>query len=185
MRAVAVNRFGGPEVLERIDLPTPQIGAGDALLNLEYAGINFIDIYMRSGRYARSQTYQTPLPMTLGMEGAGTVAAVGSDVTSVKAGDRVGYCIVRGSYAEQAAVPAWKLVKIPDDVPLDVATTLMLQGLTAHYLTHSAFRIEPGHTALIHAGAGGVGQLLIQLAKLRGARVIATTGTGDKAAIAT
>jgi len=103
----------------------------------------------------------------------------------VKAGDRVGYCIVRGSYAEQAAVPAWKLVKIPDDVPLDVATTLMLQGLTAHYLTHSSFRIEPGHTALVHAGAGGVGQLLIQLAKLRGAKVIATTGTSDKAAIAT
>ena len=185
MRAVAVNRFGGPEVLELIDVPAPQLAAGDALVNLEFAGINFIDIYMRSGRYARSQTYQTPLPMTLGMEGAGTVAAVGSDVTSVAPGDRVGYCIARGSYAEQAAVPAWKLVRIPDDVPLDSATALMLQGLTAHYLTHSAFRIEPGHTALVHAGAGGVGQLLIQLAKLRGAKVIATTGTAEKAAIAT
>jgi NADPH2:quinone reductase len=185
MRAIAVNRFGGPDVLELIDAPLPQVGAGEALVKIEYAGINFIDIYMRSGRYARSQTYQTPLPMTIGMEGAGTVGAVGTGVTNVQVGDRVGYCIVRGSYAEYAAVPAWKLVRIPDDVPLDIATALMLQGLTAHYLTHSAFRIEPGHTALVHAGAGGVGQLLIQLAKLRGARVIATTGTSEKAAIAT
>jgi NADPH2:quinone reductase len=184
MRAVAVHRFGGPEVLALTEMPQPAIGSGDALVKLDYAGINFIDIYMRSGRYARSQTYQTPLPMTIGMEGGGTVAAIGADVKNVREGDRVAYCIVRGSYAEYAAVPAWKLVRIPSDVPLDIATALMLQGLTAHYLTHSAFRLEAGQTALVHAGAGGVGQLLIQLAKSRGARVIATAGSEEKAAIA-
>ena len=185
MRAVAVTRFGGPEVLELIDVSRPTPKPGEALVRLEQAGINFIDIYMRSGRYARSATYQTPLPMTIGMEGGGTVEAVGEGVANVAPGDRVAYCIVRGSYAEFAAVPAWRLVRVPDDVPLDVGTALMLQGLTAHYLTHSAFRIEPGSVALVHAGAGGVGQLLIQLAKLRGATVIATAGSDEKAAIAT
>ena len=184
MRAVAVTRFGGPEVLELIDAPAPQPKAGEALVRIEVAGINFIDIYMRSGRYARSATYQTPLPMTIGMEGGGVVAAVGEGVTHVKPGDRVAYCIVRGSYAELACVPAWRLVRLPDDVPVDVGTTLMLQGLTAHYLTHSAFRIEPGSVALVHAAAGGVGQLLVQLVKLRGGTVIATTGSEEKAAIA-
>lgn len=184
MRAIAVHRFGGPEVLEPTEMPEPAMGPADALVKLDYAGINFIDIYMRSGRYARSQTYKTPLPMAIGMEGGGIVVAVGAEVRNLREGDRVAYCIVRGSYAEYAAVPAWKLVKVPAQVPLDVATALMLQGLTAHYLTHSAFRLEPGHTALVHAGAGGVGQLLIQLAKARGARVIATAGSEDKAAIA-
>jgi NADPH2:quinone reductase len=122
--------------------------------------------------------------MTIGMEGAGTVEAIGAGVTNVAPGDRVAYCIVRGSYAEYAAVPAWRLVRVPAEVPLDVATTLMLQGLTAHYLTHSAFPIAPGNIALVHAGAGGVGQLLIQLVKLRGGTVIATAGSEEKAAIA-
>jgi NADPH2:quinone reductase len=184
MRAIAVTRFGGPEVLELIAAPMPQPKPGEALVKLDCAGVNFIDIYMRSGRYARSATYQTPLPMTIGMEGGGTVQAVGADATNVRPGDRVAYCIVRGSYAEYATVPAWRLVRLPEDVPLDVGTALMLQGLTAHYLTHSAFRIEPGSIALVHAGGGGVGQLLIQLAKLRGATVIATAGSDEKAAIA-
>jgi NADPH2:quinone reductase len=185
MRAVAVTRFGGPEVLEPIEVPRPEPGAGEALVRLEFAGINFIDVYMRSGRYARSTTYQTPLPMIIGMEGGGVVVAVGTGVDAVKPGDRVAYCIVRGSYAEYAYVPAWRLVRLPDDVPMPIGTALMLQGLTAHYLTHSAYRIEPGTVALVHAAAGGVGQLLTQLVKLRGGTVIATAGSEEKAAIAT
>ena len=175
MRAVAVTEFGGPEKLALIDVPVPKPAAGEALVKLEYAGVNFIDVYMRSGEYARSQTYKTPLPMVVGMEGIGTVEG---------SGVRVAYCIVRGSYAEYAAVPAWRLVKVPADVPSPVAVTLMLQGLTAHYLSHSAFALERGHTCLVHAAAGGVGQLLVQCAKLRGATVIGTAGSAEKAAIA-
>jgi len=175
MRAVAVTEFGGPEKLALIDVPVPKPAAGEALVKLEYAGVNFIDVYMRSGEYARSQTYKTPLPMVVGMEGIGTVEG---------SGVRVAYCIVRGSYAEYAAVPAWRLVKVPADVPSPVAVTLMLQGLTAHYLSHSAFALEKGHTCLVHAAAGGVGQLLVQCAKLRGATVIGTAGNAEKAAIA-
>lgn len=181
MRAVAVTEFGGPEKLALIDVPVPQPAAGEALVKLEYAGLNFIDIYMRSGEYARSQTYQTPLPMVVGMEGVGTVA---SPADGLAVGERVAYCIVRGSYAEYAAVPAWKLVKVPADVPSPVAVTLMLQGFTAHYLSHSAFPLEKGHACLVHAAAGGVGQLLVQCAKLRGATVIGTAGNPEKAAIA-
>jgi len=184
VKAVAIAQFGGPESLQYMDWAEPASGAGEAVVKLDYAGINFIDVYMRSGQYARSHTYQTPLPMTIGMEGGGTVAALGAGVTGLNVGDRVAYCIVRGSYAQYAAVPAWKLVRVPDDVPLPVATALMLQGNTAHYLSHSLFALGPGHTCLVHAGAGGVGQLLIQLAKLRGATVIATVGNRDKAAIA-
>jgi len=181
MRAVAVTEFGGPEKLALIDAPVPRPAAGEALVKLEYAGLNFIDIYMRSGEYARSQTYKTPLPMVVGMEGIGTVV---SPANELSVGDRVAYCIVRGSYAEYAAVPAWKLVKVPADVPSPVGVTLMLQGLTAHYLSHSAFPLERGQTCLVHAAAGGVGQLLVQCAKLRGATVIGTAGSVEKAAIA-
>ncbi len=184
MRAVAVTEFGGPEKLALIDAPVPQPAAGEALVKLEYAGLNFIDIYMRSGEYARSQTYKTPLPMVVGMEGVGTVSALGPGVEGLAIGQRVAYCIVRGAYAEYAAVPAWKLVRVPQDVPSTVAVTLMLQGLTAHYLSHSAFRLEQAHTCLVHAAAGGVGQLLVQCAKLRGATVIGTAGSAEKAAIA-
>jgi len=184
MRAVAVTAFGGPEELGLIEVAQPEPGRGEALVKLDYAGINFIDIYMRSGHYARSHTYQTPLPMVLGMEGAGTVAALGPEANGVSVGERVAYCIVRGAYAEYAAVPAWKLVPIPADVPLPIATALTLQGITAHYLSHSAFVLGPGHACLVHAAAGGVGQLLVQLAKLRGATVIATVGSPEKAAIA-
>ncbi len=183
MKAVAVAEFGGPGSLRYVDWPRPEPGAGEAVVKVEYAGINFIDVYMRSGHYARSHTYRTPLPMVIGMEGGGTVAARGEGVNDLAEGDRVAWCIVRGSYAQYASVPAWKLVKVPDDVPLPVATALMLQGSTAHYLSHSVFPLGAGHTCLIHAGAGGVGQLLIQLAKLRGAAVIATVGDRDKADI--
>src|SRR3984893_18926608 len=136
-----VSGVGGPENLQLMEMPEPAPRAGEALVKSEYAGVNFIDIYMRSGRYAKSNTYKTPLPMIIGMEGGGTVAALGEDVSGLKEGDRVAYCIVRGSYAPFAAVPTWKLVKIPAEVPMAMATALMLQSLTAHYLTPSAFHL--------------------------------------------
>jgi len=185
VRAAGISAFGGPERLELMNVPQPLPAPGEALVKIEYAGINFIDIYMRSGHYARSHTYPTPLPMTLGMEAGGTVAAIGEGVGHLGVGERVAYCPVRGAYAEYAAVPAWRLVKVPDDVPMRSAIALMLQGLTAHYLSHSVFALGAGRTCLIHAAAGGVGQLLTQLAKLRGATVIATAGSPEKVRIAT
>lgn len=184
MKTISVPRFGGPDVLEAMDRPQPVPGAGEVLVKIEYAGINFIDVYMRSGFYANSHTYQTPLPMTIGMEGGGTVAALGGGVSGLAVGDRVSYAPFRGSYAEYAVVPAWRLVKVPPAVPMDVAVALMLQGYTAHYLSHACFPLAAGQTCLVHAGAGGVGQLLIQLAKIRGATVIATVGAPDKTVIA-
>jgi len=184
MKTISIPAFGGPEQLQLLELPQPRPAAGEVLVKLEYAGLNFIDVYMRSGNYARSQTYKTPLPMTLGMEGAGTVAVTGPGVSDFNVGDRVAYCIVRGSYAEFAVVPAAKLVRVPAAVPLEIATSLMLQGCTAHYLSHSAYELKPGSSCLVHAAAGGVGQLLTQLAKLRGATVLATAGSAEKAAIA-
>ena len=184
MKAVQIDRFGAPEELHLAETPQPRPGPGEALVRLGIAGVNFIDVYMRNGAYARSDTYKTPLPMTLGMEGAGEVVEVGSGIAGLAPGDAVAYCLSRGSYAEYAAVPAWRLVKVPREVPLPIATALMLQGCTAHYLTHSTFPLGPGHTCLVHAAAGGVGQLLVQLAKLRGARVLATVGSEEKAGIA-
>lgn len=181
MKAMAIARFGGPEDLRLMDFPDPEPAAGEALVKIEYAGVNFIDIYMRNGEYAKSHTYPTPLPMTIGMEGGGSVTALGEGVTDLKVGDRVAYCLVRGSYAPYAAVPACRLVSIPQEVPTRIAVALMLQGVTAHYLSHSAFALEPGTVCLVHAGAGGVGQLLIQLAKARGALVITTVGDREKA----
>ncbi|UCH75220.1 MAG: quinone oxidoreductase [Rhodospirillales bacterium] len=184
MKAIGVNEFGGPETLHLLDLDRPQPGPGEVLVKVDYAGVNYIDVYMRSGIYKRSTTYETPLPMVLGMEGAGTVETWGPEVEGFRPGDAVAWCLARGAYAEYAVVPAWRLVRIPAGVPPSVATALMLQGMTAHYLSHSAFPLEAGQTCLIHAAAGGVGQLLVQLAKLRGARVIATVGTREKAELA-
>lgn len=184
MRAIQVAAFGGPEQLALVETDRPQPGPGEALVAVAIAGVNYIDVYMRDGSYARSHTYRTPLPMTLGMEGAGTVAALGEGAEGVAVGDRVAWCLSRGAYADYAAVPAWKLTRIADDLPVEIATALMLQGRTAHYLSHSAFPLAPGHTCLVHAGAGGVGQLLIQLARRRGATVIATVGSPQKAEIA-
>jgi NADPH2:quinone reductase len=179
-----IRHFGAADELTLIELPPPEPGPGEARVRLDLSGVNFIDVYMRDGSYARSRTYVTPLPMTLGMEGCGTVDAVGAGVESCRPGDRVAYCLARGSYADYAVVPAWRLVPVPPGVPSAIATALMLQGSTAHYLTHSAFRLEPGMTCLVHAGAGGVGQLLVQLAKRRGARVLATVGSPEKAELA-
>jgi NADPH2:quinone reductase len=184
MKAIRIARFGGPDVMEYGDWPQPSPGPGEVLVKLDYSGVNFTEVYQRAGLYARSQTYKTPLPMVIGSEGGGSVAALGEGVDGLQTGDRVSYCIVRGSYAEYAAVPAWRLVKVPDDVPITIATALMLQGFTAHYLSHSAFPLKPGDSCLVHAGAGGVGQLLIQMAKIRGATVLTTVGSAEKAAIA-
>ena len=184
MKAIQVSEYGGRDRLRLVDVTMPEPRETEALVRMRYAGVNFIDVYMREGHYRHSATYGAALPMTLGMEGGGTVEKVGSGVESLKVGDRVAYCLSRGSYAEYAVVPAWKLVKVPAEVPLDVATTLMLQGCTAHYLSHSLFALGPAHSCLVHAGAGGVGQLLIQLARLRGARVLATVGSAGKAEIA-
>ncbi len=184
MKAIHVTRYGGPEVLALVETAVPEPGEGEALVRLDYAGINFIDVYTRKGEYAKSATYANRPPFTLGREGAGTVADLGPGVDELASGDRVAYCLVPGAYAEYALVPAWRLVKVPEAVSLPVATTLMLQGCTAHYLCHSLFPIEAGQSCLIHAAAGGVGQLLVQLAKLRGAEVFATVGSEEKASLA-
>lgn len=184
MKAILVEKFGGPERLTLAEVPVPQPGPGEMLVRLTYAGVNYIDVYMRDGSYARSHTYQTPLPMTIGMEGAGCVEEVGAGVTDFEIGDRVAYCLSRGTYAEFAVVPAWKAVRVPTDVDLSVATALMLQGSTAHYLSRTAYPLKRGDICLVHAGAGGVGQLLIQLAKRAGATVIATVGSEDKVPLA-
>ncbi len=184
MRAVRVGAYGGSEQLIVSEVPVPEPGAGDVLVKIEIAGVNFIDVYLRTGVFKDSVTYPNTPPFTPGMEGGGRIEAVGAGVEGLSPGDRVAYCVERGSYAEYAVVPAWKLVRVPDETPMEIAVALQLQGMTAHYLTHSLFPLEPGHTCLIHAGAGGLGQLAIQLAKARGARVLTTVGTPEKAEIA-
>ena len=179
MKAIRVHTCGGPEALryEDVAVPTPQ--AGEALVKVAAAGVNFIDVQHRAGRYK-----PPALPFTLGSEAAGTVTAVGPGVTDVAVGDRVAYAMVLGSYAEYAAVPARRLVKVPAAVELRTAAAVMLQGLTAHYLTHSTFALKAGDTALVHAAAGGAGQLITQVARLRGATVYGTAGGEAKGAIA-
>ena len=176
MKAIRVHQHGGPEVLSYEDAPDPSPAPDQAVVKIDAAGVNFIDIYFRTG------LYKTDLPFTNGQEAAGVVTAVGTDVSDLQIGDRVAYAGVAGSYAEYAAVPAARLVKLPDGVATRTAAAVMLQGMTVHYLTHSTFPLKPGHTALVHAAAGGVGLLLVQVAKMRGARVIGTCSTAEKAA---
>jgi NADPH2:quinone reductase len=178
MQAIQVSQVGGPEVLVPTDLPVPTPKPNEALVQIKAAGINFIDVYFREGRYP------TPVPFVNGQEAAGVVTEVGSEVTTLKPGDRVAYTSALGSYAEYAAVPASRLVKIPDELDFEQAAAAMLQGMTAHYLIHSSYPLKKGETALIHAAAGGVGLLLVQMAKQIGARVIATAGTHEKAQLA-
>ena len=184
MKAIRIAEYGGSETLVLGDVDAPEPGEGEALVKIAYAGVNFIDVYMRGGVFKKLDTYPNEPPFTPGMEGAGTVEAFGPGVDNVAVGDTVAYCLEVGSYAELAVVPAWKLVKVPEGVPLDIATALQLQGMTAHYLTHSLFPLAEGHTCLTHAGAGGMGQLAVQLAKMRGAEVIVTVGSPEKAEIA-
>jgi NADPH2:quinone reductase len=178
MRAIRVHNYGGPEVLMLEDVPIPEPTTGAARVKLQASGVNFIDVYQRSGLYPQK------LPFTLGMEGAGVVDAVGEGVTEVKAGDRVAYAMISGSYAEYAVVPAARLAPLPGNLDAQAGAALMLQGMTAHYLAHSAYPLKNGDTALVHAAAGGVGLLLVQIAKMRGARVIGTVSTAAKAQLA-
>jgi NADPH2:quinone reductase len=178
MKSILVKEPGGPEKMELVEVPTPSPGPKQALVRIAASGVNFIDIYFRIG------LYKADLPITLGNEAAGTVEAVGSEVTEVAPGDRVAYAMARGSYAEYAAVPAAQLVKIPDHVDFQTAAAAMLQGMTAHYLTHSTWPLKSGDTCLVHAAAGGAGGLIVQMAKMLGARVFGTVSTPEKAAIA-
>jgi len=178
MKAVRVHNFGGAEVLKNEEIAVPEPKAGEARVKIEAIGLNYIDIYQRTG------LYPLPLPFTLGREAAGLVDATGPNVTEVKVGDRVAYAMEPGAYAEYAVVPAWKLVPVPANLDILSAAATMLQGMTAHYLTHSTYALKKGETALIHAAAGGVGLLLIQIAKNLGATVIATVGTEAKAELA-
>jgi NADPH:quinone reductase len=178
VKAIVVESPGGPEQLHFEDVPTPTPGPGQALVKIDAAGVNYIDVYLRTG------LYKTPLPGIPGQEGAGVVEAVGPDVGEVAPGDRVAYATGRESYAEYAVVPASALVKIPDSIGSQAAAAAMLQGMTAHYLTHSTYPLKEGEVALVHAAAGGVGLLLIQMAKMRGARVLGTVSTQAKADLA-
>jgi NADPH2:quinone reductase len=178
MKAIQVSQVGGPEVLALRDVATPEVKPNEALVQIKAAGVNFIDVYFREGRYP------APLPFINGQEAAGVIVEVGTDVTTFKPGERVAYVGRLGSYAELASVPAAQLVKIPDELDFDQAAAAMLQGMTAHYLIRGSYPVKPGETVLIHAAAGGVGLLLVQLAKHFGARVIATAGTDTKAQLA-
>jgi NADPH:quinone reductase len=178
MKAVRIHRYGGAEVLQNEEVPVPEPKAGDARVKLEASGVNYIDIYYRTG------LYPSQLPFTLGTEGAGVVDAIGEDVTEVKKGDRVAYAMIPGSYAEFVIVPAARLVPVPSSVSSADAAALILQGMTAHYLTHSTYPLKEGDTALVHAAAGGAGLLLVQVAKRLGATVIGTVSTDAKARLA-
>ncbi len=178
MKAIQVQKTGGPEVLTLVDLPVPKPKANEAVVKIAASGVNFIDVYFREGRYPSA------LPFVDGQEAAGTVTEVGSDVKSVKPGDRVAYSNVVGTYAEYAAVPADRLIHVPDGINDQQAAAAMLQGMTAHYLSHTTYPLKKGDTALIHAAAGGVGLLLVQMAKNIGARVIGTAGSEEKAKLA-
>ncbi len=178
MKAVRVHEYGGPEVLCYEEVPTPVPGPAEVLVRLEASGVNFVDIYQRAGQY------KIPLPFTAGSEAAGTVESVGPGVTEVRAGARVAYAGVLGAYATHSIVPAARLAPIPSGVDVRQAAAVMLQGMTAHYLSHSTYPLGAGDTALIHAAAGGVGLLLVQMAKMRGTRVIGTVSTVEKAALA-
>jgi len=177
MKKVVVHTHGGPETLTLDDVAMPEPGPGEALVAIAASGVNFIDVYFRIGLYAAES------PTAIGSEAAGVVERVGPGVTEVNVGDRVAYTMVRGSYAEYAVVPASKLVPVPAGVSLDLAAAVMLQGTTAHYLTRSTFPLDSSHTCLIHAAAGGLGSVLVQMAKARGARVIGTVSTAAKAAL--
>lgn len=178
MRAILIHEAGGVEKLRIEDVPVPEPGAGELRFRVEAAGLNFIDTYKRSGLYA------VKLPHTLGQEAAGVVTAIGPDVTDFRVGDRVASAAVNGAYADEAIAPAAQTVAVPGGVTSPLAAAVLLQGMTAHYLACDTFPLQPGHSALVHAGAGGVGLLLIQIAKQRGARVIATVGAEEKIALA-
>lgn len=185
MRAIRIERYGGPEVANIVDAPVPVATPGMVLVRVAAAGINFMDIGTRQGRYANSRTYQVGLPCTLGMEGAGEVVEVGAGVTRFRAGDRVAWCLSWGAYAEYAAVPEELLAQIPDGIAFEQAAAAMFQGATAHYLVHDVAHLKHGDSCLVHAASGSIGQIITQLARERGALVFATASTEEKRAVAT
>ena len=178
MKAIRVHEHGGPEVMKLEDVPVPEPGPQQALVRLAASGVNFIDVYFRTGLYKAER------PTAIGSEGAGVVEMIGPDVTEVAVGDRVAYAMARGSYAEYAVVAAAALVKLPDEITFEQAAAAMLQGMTAHYLTHSTYPLKQGESCLIHAAAGGAGLMTVQMAKSRGARVFGTVSTEAKAQLA-
>ncbi|WP_089945804.1 quinone oxidoreductase family protein, partial [Candidatus Entotheonella palauensis] len=178
MKAVRIHEFGGPEAMQYEEVPTPAPGSGQVLVKLAAAGLNFIDVYQRTGLYPNN------LPYTLGLEGSGTVEAVGVAVTGFSPGDPVAYTGVPGSYADYVLVPADRLVHMPEGLDIKYGAAAMLQGMTAHYLAYTTYPLKAGDTCLVHAAAGGVGLLLVQMAKQCGARVIGTVSTEEKAALA-
>lgn len=178
MKAIQIEKTGGPEVLVLADLPNPEPKPNEAVVEIKAAGVNFVDVYFREGRYPAT------LPFIAGQEAAGQVIAIGAEVKDIQVGDRVAYTGIPGSYAEYAAVPVDRLVKMPEKLDFPQAAAAMLQGMTAHYLSHSTYPIQAGETVLIHAAAGGVGLLLVQMAKKKGARVIGTAGSDEKASLA-
>jgi NADPH2:quinone reductase len=178
MKHIQVTKFGGPEELKLVESPKLTPGSGQALVRIAASGVNYIDVYFRTG------LNKADLPLTPGSEASGVVDSVGPGVTSVKPGDRVGYAMARGSYAEYALVPADQLVPLPDSVDFNTAAAALLQGMTAHYLTHSTYPLKPGDKCLVHAAAGGAGRLVVQMAKMLGATVYGTVGTDAKAAVA-
>lgn len=185
MKGIMIESYGGPEVVQlRTDLPMPKAIPGHVVVKVACAGINFMDVHTRQGKYASSVTYPVRLPCTLGMEGSGEIVEVGEGVHHLVTGDRVAWCIAWGSYAEYASVPAARLAKIPDAIPFDLAAAAIFQGATAHYLVEDIAQLHSGSTCLIHAASGSIGQLLVQMAKRRGATVFATGSTEQKCAIA-
>jgi NADPH2:quinone reductase len=184
MQTIQIERYGGPEVLIRLDVPIPEPRPDEVLIRIGWSGINFMDVHTREGKYAQSRTYPVRLPTTLGMEGAGTVVRIGADVRGLEIGDPVAYCLHWSSYGEYAAVPAWRVVKVPPALPLEMAAASLFHGYTAHYLAHDVGALSPGKTCLVHAASGGLAQILIQLAKRAGATVFATTSSAEKAQVA-
>jgi NADPH2:quinone reductase len=184
LRAITIERYGGPEVLQRRELAVPVPGPGAVLVKVARAGINFMDIHTRQGKYAHSKTYPVGLPCTLGMEGAGEIVSLGAGVDRLAVGDRVAWCISWGSYAEFACVPAALAAKIPKTITFDLAAAAMFQGCTAHYLVHDVARLARGRTCLVHAASGSIGQIVVQLAKQVGATVITTASSKAKCDVA-
>jgi NADPH:quinone reductase len=178
MKQIQVEEPGGPERMVLVDVPVPTPGPGQALVKIAASGVNFIDVYFRTGLYKADR------PITIGSEAAGIVEQIGPGVTDFAPGDRVAYAMTRGSYAEHAVIPAAQLVKIPADIDFVTAAGVMLQGMTAHYLTHSTYPLKAGDTCLVHAAAGGAGGMIVQMARARGARVLGTTSTAAKADVA-
>ncbi len=178
MKAIVVEQYGGPEQLKMVELPKPSPGPAQALVRIAAIGVNYIDVYFRTG------LYKADFPVAIGSEASGVVEAIGEGVTEAAPGDRVAYAMARGSYATHQLVPSWQLVKIPAALDFHSAAAAMLQGMTAHYLVHSTFPLKPGHKILIHAAAGGAGLLVVQMAKMLGAHVIGTAGSAEKAKLA-